>query len=59
MQLLDAQVLLGHTLGRSRSELMVHGEQLLHPLVGDAEDFRGVAADARAPHPALPIGVTG
>ncbi len=29
--LLDAQVLLGHTLGRSRSELMVHGEQLLTP----------------------------
>ncbi len=25
--LLDAQVLLGHVLGRSRSELMVHGEE--------------------------------
>jgi release factor glutamine methyltransferase len=29
--ILDAQVLLGHALGRSRSELMVHGEELLAP----------------------------
>ena len=28
---LDAQVLLGHALGRSRSELMVHGEELVAP----------------------------
>ena len=29
--LLDAQVLLGHALGRSRSELMVRGEELISP----------------------------
>ncbi len=29
--ILDAQVLLGHTLGRSRSELLVHGEETLLP----------------------------
>lgn len=29
--LLDAQVLLGHALGRSRSELMVRGEELIAP----------------------------
>jgi release factor glutamine methyltransferase len=29
--LLDAQVLLGHVLGRSRSELLVHGEQSVPP----------------------------
>ena len=28
---LDAQVLLGHALGRSRSELMAHGEELVAP----------------------------